>query len=55
MQDYRGSTALIIACEKGNTRVAQLLMEQGAAIDYQDKVRLLCVTVQYVHHHCGTE
>ena len=48
MQDDRGSTALIIACEKGNSSVARLLVERGAAINYQDKVGLLCVTVLYI-------
>ena len=44
MQDDFGSTALIIASCKGCADVARLLIERGAAIDYQDKVRAV-VTV----------
>ena len=39
MQDDFGSTALVISCEEGHVDVARLLIERGAAIDYQDKVR----------------
>jgi ankyrin repeat protein len=39
MQDHLGFTALVIACEKGHVYVARLLIERGAAIDYQNKVR----------------
>ena len=41
MQDGFSSTALIVACQQGHVHVARLLIKRGAAIDYQDKVRLL--------------
>ena len=41
MQDDLGFTALGIACQEGHVNVARLLIERGAAIDYQNKVRLL--------------
>ena len=41
MQDDLGFTALGIACQEGFVEVARLLIERGAAIDYQNKVRLL--------------
>ena len=44
MQDDLGFTALGIASQEGHVDVARLLIERGAAIDYQDKVRAV-VTV----------
>ena len=44
MQDDLGYTALGIACDQGHVDVARLLIERGAAIDYQNKVRAV-VTV----------
>ena len=41
MQNDLGSTALGIACQQGHVHVARLLIDRGAAIDYQNKVRLL--------------
>ena len=41
MQDDLGFTALGIACQEGHVDVAGLLIKRGAAIDYQNKVRLL--------------
>ena len=41
MQTDIGSTALIVACQEGHVNVAGLLIKRGAAIDYQNKVRLL--------------
>ena len=41
MQDDLGFTALGIACHEGHVDVTQLLIERGATIDYQNKVRLL--------------
>ena len=41
MQDDLGFTALGIACQQGHVNVARLLIEREAAIDYQNKVRLL--------------
>ena len=44
MQDDLGYTALGAACDQGRVDVARLLIERGAAIDYQNKVRAV-VTV----------
>ena len=44
MQDHLGYTALVTASEEGRVDVARLLIERGAAIDYQNKVRAV-VTV----------
>ena len=41
MQDDLGFTALGIACQEGHIDIARLFIERGAAIDYQNKVRLL--------------
>ena len=41
MQDDLGFTALMVACQEGHVDVTQLLIDRGAAIDYQNKVRLL--------------
>ena len=41
MQDDLGFTALGVACSNGHVHVACLLIERGAVIDYQNKVRLL--------------
>ena len=40
-----GFTALIVASQNGQTKVAGVLITRRAALDYQDKVR----------HHCGLE
>jgi ankyrin repeat protein len=44
MQDDLGSTALGVASQEGHVDVTRLLIERGAAIDYQNKVRAV-VTV----------
>ena len=44
MQDDLGHPALYAACGEGHVDVARLLIERGAAIDYQSKVRAV-VTV----------
>ena len=44
MQDDFGSTVLGIASQEGHVDVARLLIERGAPIDYQNKVRAV-VTV----------
>ena len=49
MQDDLGFTALGTACQEGHTGIAHLLIEKGATVDYQNKVRLL----YYVHYHYG--
>ena len=44
MQNDLGYTALGVASHEGRVDVARLLIERGAAIDYQNKVRAI-VTV----------
>ena len=39
MQDDRGFTVLGVASHEGHVDIARLLIERGAAIDYQSKVR----------------
>ena len=39
MQDDFGDTALGIASQEDHVDVARLLIERGAAFDYQNKVR----------------
>ena len=41
MQDHLGFTALMTACQEGHLDVSHLLIERGASIDRQNKVRLL--------------
>ena len=41
MQDNLGFTALGTACSQGHIDVSRLLIERGASIDHQNKVRLL--------------
>ena len=43
MQDKYGHTALIGACSAGHVTTAALLIEKGATMDYQNKVRLLYI------------
>ena len=42
---YDGFTALMVASEYGQTKLAGVLITRKATLDYQDKVR----------HHCGLE
>ena len=48
MQDHLGQTALIAAVGNGHLVVSTLLLEHGAVVNYQDRVRLV-----YVHGHHG--
>ena len=48
MQDDLGWTALMGAVANGHLDVSTLLLEHGAVVNYQDKVRLL-----YVHGQHG--
>ena len=41
MQNDLGSTALGAASHEGHVDVTRLLIERGAAIDYQNKVRVV--------------
>ena len=45
MQDEYGDTALMGACKQGHVTIAALLIEKGATVDYQNKVRLsiMCI------------
>ena len=47
MQNEYGNTALLGACGEGHVTTAALLIEKGATVDYQNKVRLL----YYVYYH----
>ena len=42
-QDKYGETALILACMFGHKAVAELLIQKGANVNYQDKVKLICM------------
>ena len=44
LSQLNGSTPLMCACTNGRPKMAALLIEHGAVIDYENKVRLL-----YVH------
>ena len=48
LQNEFGDTPLCTACEKGHLDVATVLVQNGADIDYESKVRLF-----YVHSQCG--
>ena len=51
MQNDLGFTALGVASQKGHVDVARLLIERGAAIDYQAKVRaVVTVCITTVRH-----
>ena len=50
MQNELGESPLIIASCYGHVATCRLLIEHGATVDYQNKVRLL-----YVYHHCGID
>ena len=50
MQDEFGESPLIKASYCGHVATCRLLIERGATVDYQNKVRLL-----YVHHYCGVD
>ena len=39
------TTALILSCENGHKSIAKLLINKGANLNYQDKVRLMCVLI----------
>ena len=54
MQRDLGFTALEVACQEGHINVTRLLIERGAAIDYQNKVRLLLQCSMCIIHY-GTE
>ena len=39
MQDVRGNTALIQACGRGHVETAMVLLDHGAIVDQQNKVK----------------
>ena len=43
MQDERGMTALFAASSGGHLETATLLLQYGAVVNYQSKVRLLFI------------
>ena len=47
--DLYCSTALVVSCENGHVDVARLLIERGAAIDYQNKVRAVVTVKKNAH------
>ena len=49
-QISNGDTALNMACQRGHTETAKVLLDKGAIIDYQDEVRIVNVHfVELVH------
>ncbi len=40
-----GASALIVACERGHTEVAGVLIARDAVVDFQAKVRQSCTFV----------
>ena len=39
LQSGQGDTALIVACYNGYSDIARILLDQGATIDYKNRVR----------------
>ena len=50
MQNERGETALIASSGGGYFETATLLLQYGAVVNYQNKVRLLFIIMSMVHH-----
>ena len=46
MQDDFGETALVAAVNKGHTHIADILVKNGANVNYRTKVRAL-ITVSH--------
>ena len=52
IQDNKGYTALIIACQNGYADLAMVLLDKGAAVNYKTKVSasdLNTYSLVYVH------
>ena len=52
MQDRHGCTPLGAASQSGHVDVATVLLQHGAVVNYQDKVRLLYVHGQHGRMMC---
>lgn len=48
LTQFKGDTPLILACTNGHLKLAILLIDHGAAVDYENMVRL-CMSM--VHGH----
>lgn len=49
MQEEKNcTTALILACQSGHKAIAELLIDKGANVDYQDKVLILRLWVTFL-------
>ena len=46
MQDDFGDTALVTAVDKGHLHIAEVLMKNGADVNYRNKVRALIPETQ---------
>ena len=54
LQDEFGTTPLCAACVTGQLNVATVLVQNGAVVNYEDKVRLLYVHGQHSRSkECG--
>ena len=47
LQNEFAWTALSVACDKGHTIIADILVRNGANVNYRDKVRQFIVTVYH--------
>ena len=47
LQDEFAKTALSVACYKGHTIIADILVKNGANVNYRDKVRQFNITVYH--------
>ena len=52
MQNTLGFTALMNACQEGHAKVADVLIEKGAMVEYHNKVRLLVQLKQHISIQC---
>ena len=55
-QNKYGDTALIKACQGGHVETARVLLDHGANVDYQNKVKKYrtwtwCVKFKYLYKH----
>ena len=53
MQDDLGSTPLMAAIQKGDTHIVEVLVEHGANVNYQNKVRLSITLID--SYSCQTD
>ena len=43
MQDVNGNTALMEACQRGHVETAMVLLDHGAIVDQQNKVKEILI------------